>query len=180
MVFRRALASTLVCIAFCTAPLARGFANESISSLDTKAAVELLKASFKCPKPNLTVEYTLYNYVGNDNTFRVLATRYLQAKADQYDTRTMHRYTEVYTAKFRNLAEPIGRDVGPYFSFGSGSGYYQFFLRCRSQADCIQLASGDDNSYRSQQGLTLCDRETAENVKAAVETLIRFNTGSGR
>ena len=124
-------------------------------------AEDLLKESFKCPMKNFTAvspANNIYKYTGNTRLFRVTTNTV---------TTSGSRSWEYSTEVSFNFADS---DLGSVESDQEG-----VTIACAGGKPCMTNNPQGEDQLRDQTTLTLCDAETAGNVKLAIDTLVKLS-----
>ena len=147
---------------------------------EAQDATDLLTESLKCPVKIYTwdhgsrrgaVTYQVINkYLGNKRRLQFVS----EFKEDGGD-----RWTQQFTAGFRELGQ---------VSISEARGKPEVHISCSGSQGCVEEVRQDfdrdtGEPYPPEKellnslgaSLPVCDQETAENVVAAIETLIRLN-----
>lgn len=147
--------------------------QSTASADEIQQAVDLLSISLKCPiKP--------YSVHGNgDGHFARTIAKYTGTKAklaitieeridnEQVDDRS------TLTASYRELS-PATVSESPFEVFADGRPAFDVQLNCLGGSQCI-AENGQLQMQESFYSFIVCDQDTAENIKIAINTLIRLN-----
>jgi hypothetical protein len=141
--------------------------GQSVSSSDAHDAVELLKKSFSCPLSQDALKWSgIQEYTGDERVFRLTTRVIYIAETGETPSRD-HQPIKTDSVNFSDVHS---------ITVIPANGATTVSLSCNGgKWDCVQSRmAGNDHLY-DETLAALCDDEAAEDVKVAVETLIRYN-----
>jgi hypothetical protein len=141
--------------------------GQPVSSSDAHDAVELLKKSFRCPLSQDALRWSgVQEYTGDERIFR-LTTRVVYI-AETGET-PAHDNQPIKTESV-NFTDVHSITIIP------AKGATTVSLSCKGgKWDCVQSQTAGGNEVSAETLAAVCDDEAAEDIKVAVETLIRYN-----
>lgn len=140
--------------------------EQPVSSSDAHDAVELLKKSFNCPLSQDALRWSgVQEYTGNERIFRLTTRVVYIAETGEAPARDKQPI-KTESVKFSDLHSVI---------VIAANGATAVTLSCKGWS-CVELrTAGTEQVFHDETLAAVCDDEAAEDVKVAVETLIRYN-----
>ncbi len=151
---------------------------DEVTAQQASLAVQILKLAFRCPEKIQVFrpqrgptqrQFNVHEYQGDSRTFRVVT---VSTKVTTLSGSEPHRNveTEIIVARFADLGRVVEGDPQ--------SGGINF--HCDASKECIhEMDSSSERPPRNYEDIehliSVCDQKTAENIKVAMDVLIKFN-----